>query len=159
MGGRETPGAQGSIINYELSLFRTQVVHVNSFGKFQTGQQMITPAVEYMIGCTTGQALLSVVVCLSPASQNGWETWFACTYGEDLAKLRAPVKPETSHDAVEYGGSMRKRLEEAETHLRKTSQIGPAAKYWLPRCVAAKDLRDEVEVFGRLLQVAGAMVS
>ena len=37
-----------------------------------------TAAIDYMMGCATGQAALGVVICMSTASQNGWETWFSC---------------------------------------------------------------------------------
>ena len=40
-----------------------------------------------MSACFNGNAVLSMVTCMSPAPQNGWETWFACTHGEDLNKL------------------------------------------------------------------------
>eukprot|EP01048_Picozoa_sp_COSAG05_P011034 COSAG05_NODE_1013_length_6190_cov_4.171236_5_plen_82_part_00 len=43
-----------------------------------------------MLGCCTGQARLGVIVAISQSPQNGWETWFSCTWGEMVAKLRAP---------------------------------------------------------------------
>jgi hypothetical protein len=150
--GRETPGAQGAVINYELSMLRTHVVMRNAFGAFQSGHQMVTPFVQYLIACTTGQALLSAVVCLSPASQNGWESWFACTVGEDFSKLRAAVLPETPHNAVQFALAVVKRADEAEAKLRAASQIGPGAKFYPRRLVEAQELRSEAESFSALMQ-------
>ncbi len=45
-----------------------------------------TEFIEYTKGCFDGSALLSMVVTLSPARSCGWETWFSCTYGEDLQR-------------------------------------------------------------------------
>jgi hypothetical protein len=39
-----------------------------------------------------GTAMAHMCVCVSPAGQNGWETWFSLQYGTDLAGLRAPIK-------------------------------------------------------------------
>ena len=39
-----------------------------------------------------------MIVTLSPARSCGWETWFSCTYGQDLQKLRCPVQPQASKD-------------------------------------------------------------
>ena len=56
--------------------------------KVSAPTQLGTAAVDFLSSAFDGRALLSMVVTLSPAPGSGWETWFACTYGEDLAKLR-----------------------------------------------------------------------
>ena len=95
--GREKSGNQAVIINYELSMLRTEVVNATSLHRkgvpVGPPKQLGTPASEFMSACFAGTAVLSMLVCMSPAPQNGWETWFACTYGEDLNKLRVRSRP------------------------------------------------------------------
>lgn len=101
-GGEPTIAGQGMVINYELSQLRTAVVQATEC--HQKGLPLInakaagTEFVEYTKGCFDCSALLSMIVTLSPARGCGWETWFSCTYGEDLQKLRCPVQPQRPKD-------------------------------------------------------------
>ena len=52
---------------------------------------MVPPAVWALGASATGHARLGIIVCISPAPQNGWETWFSCTWGQNASKLRAPA--------------------------------------------------------------------
>jgi len=92
-----TLGAQAFIINFELSNFRTEIkkaaaAHRRGKEPF-VSKCLTTAATEYFSQCLTGACSVAAVVCISPAPQNGWESWFACHYGEDIAKLRVPVAP------------------------------------------------------------------
>mmetsp|Transcript_27677 Transcript_27677/g.64523 ORF Transcript_27677/g.64523 Transcript_27677/m.64523 type:complete len:127 (-) Transcript_27677:37-417(-) len=119
-------------------------------------KQMSTAAIEYLSGCMTGQALLSMVVCMSTATQNGWETWFSCTYGEDLAKLRAPVKPRVQKDIAKYVKATAKDAKEKEKAHANTKTTGPSAKYVLPRKNAAFDAAQEAALAASLAGGVGA---
>lgn len=151
--GKRTAGARSAIINYELSMLRTDLVRRNQFGCFQRGRQMVTPAVEYLIGLTTGsgQALVSAIICLSPASQNGWETWFACTCGEDFSRLSAPLMPERSRDVVQYTLEITKTAAEATKKAQQTPECGPASKFFMMRQIAAQYWNTEAELLRQLL--------
>ena len=101
--GRElSTAAQGYLINYELHLLRTEIVKARD--SWRKGRKpvvsgmMSTAAVHYFLQSLTGIAVVSAVVCLSPTPQNGWETWFACTYGTDIKKMRMPVAPRKAAD-------------------------------------------------------------
>ena len=89
-------GAQAFLINFELSAFRSEIRRVaeaHRRGKKPfISKCCTTAAIEYFSQCLTGTCTVASVVCLSPAPQNGWETWFACKYGEDIARLRVPLQ-------------------------------------------------------------------
>merc|ERR1712087_973888 len=97
-GAPVTVGGQGFIVNFELSGLRTAVVQATE--QHRKRKPLVIPKglgtsfVEYASRCFSGTALLAMIVTLSPAPSCGWETWFSCTYGEDLRKLRAPVVPQ-----------------------------------------------------------------
>merc|ERR1719498_1878863 len=95
-----TVGGQGFIVNCELSGLRTAIVQATEQHKKRKPlcipKAAGTSFIEYASGCFSGTALLAMIVTLSPAPTCGWETWFSCTYGEDLNKLRAPVVPQKS---------------------------------------------------------------
>ena len=38
-----------------------------------------------------GESLISVLICLSQAPQNGWETWYSLWYGSKMAGLKVAV--------------------------------------------------------------------
>ena len=142
------------MINYELSMLRTHVVTTQMYNRFQSGKQLITPAVEYLLGSCTGQALLSMVVCMSSASQHGWETWFACTYGQDLAKLCAPVKPQKPRAAESLLAVLVKMAADAAARYEATPATGPSGKYKFIREMTAKALAEERDAIEYLLSLA-----
>ena len=77
----------------ELSGLRTAVVSATE--THRAGRPLVPPgqletdAIKYLLGCMTGDAQLSMVVCLSPASQNGWETWRVARAAVLLAECSA----------------------------------------------------------------------
>jgi hypothetical protein len=88
-------GSQAFVINNELAFFRTEIK--NAAAAHRKGRKplvskcLTTAATEYFSQCLTGLCSVAAVVCMSPAPQNGWETWFACQYGGDISRLRVPV--------------------------------------------------------------------
>lgn len=95
-----TVGGQGYIVNFELFGLRSAVVWAAA--QHRKRKKLVIPKAlglgtsfsEYASGCFSGEFLLAMIVTLSPAPSCGWETWFSCTYGEDLAKLCCPVRPQ-----------------------------------------------------------------
>ena len=115
-------GAQAYLINFELSAFRSEIKRVAE--AHRRGKKpfifkcLTTAAIEYFSQCLTGTCTVASVVCLSPAPQNGWETWFACKYGEDIARLRVPLQKCSPH-------GIDKAIEAAERRGAQAAAGGP----------------------------------
>jgi hypothetical protein len=152
--GRNPAGGQSAVTNYELSMLRTQLVR-NEFGSVRD-RQLVPPVVDYLISLLVGKrkSLVSAVICLSSASQNGWESWFSCTCGHDFSRVSTSLVPEKSHDAAKYATEIAKRATEAEQKMRDTPEDGPGSKFYLLRRATAQDLRNEANIFRQLLQAA-----
>jgi hypothetical protein len=103
--GNHSVGAQAYLINSELSMLRTAIVSAKNANrssiKFSAG--LATSMMKMIAGALTGNAMLGMIVTLSPSGANGWETWFSLEYGKDMACLRVPLqtqKPENASDAL-----------------------------------------------------------
>lgn len=153
-GKEPTVGGQGTIVNYELSALRTAVVQATEqhrMGrKMRVTKQLGTSFVEYASGCFSGSALLAMIVTLSPAPSCGWETWFSCTYGDDLRKLRAPVIPQRGLSFDKVLAAARDAAKKSADALGKTPSVGPAAKYLPRRTVQERHDAREAALFARL---------
>eukprot|EP00392_Amoebophrya_sp_AT5.2_P009212 g9240.t1 len=183
-GAEITVGGQGFIVNYELSGLRTAVVQASE--QHRKGKKLVIPKglgtsfIEYTSGCFTGSNLLAMIVTLSPAPSCGWETWFSCSYGADLRKLRCPVKPVqpccwarapgrrktltgaggggegTSTEGVleKFVKELQKKASAAQAELEQTTARGGAGakKYLLKRTINARHCAREAALWGRLLQ-------
>mmetsp|Transcript_76160 Transcript_76160/g.205436 ORF Transcript_76160/g.205436 Transcript_76160/m.205436 type:complete len:458 (-) Transcript_76160:42-1415(-) len=153
-GAPVTVGGQGFIVNYELSGLRTAVVQATEQHKKRkplvNPKQLGTSFIEYASGCFTGSALLAMIVTLSPAPSCGWETWFSCTYGDDLNKLRAPVAPQAAKPLDAVIEQAEKTATKAAADLAKTPASGPSAKYLPKRTVQARHDAREFELFTML---------
>merc|ERR550514_1830804 len=103
MAGSERPGKTGADRVGVLQI--CELMRKTDGGKNMTASQQNRTRTKYknncfgahpmlrMLGrCLVGQCWMNAVVRLSQSPQNGWETWFSCTYGEGLAKLQAPLK-------------------------------------------------------------------
>jgi hypothetical protein len=94
-------GAQAFMINYELFGICNAAIMATEYNKrhaasgkgFKPTACLSTDAVRVLGSAFGGGAFVSAIVTLSQAPQCGWETWFSCNYGRDLAMLRALVKP------------------------------------------------------------------
>uniref|UniRef100_A0A0G4I5V4 Kinesin motor domain-containing protein n=1 Tax=Chromera velia CCMP2878 TaxID=1169474 RepID=A0A0G4I5V4_9ALVE len=95
MSGKPSKGAQGILINYELSMMMSEVAvatdHHSSRKKYAPTKALSTPGVCFMGSCFTGNSKLAMIVCISQSDAFGWETWFSCQMGMHLAKLKAPL--------------------------------------------------------------------
>jgi len=129
-------GAEGGLINFELSLFATEVqtaaeAHKAKRNYIKPRGASTTDTMRFLGRSLDGYCLLAMMVCVSQAPQNGWETWFSCTYGERLARLKSPLKKMKLKN-------LQKELKSAEANARKTAKdvadtpkTGSGAK-WLP---------------------------
>merc|ERR1719247_3467629 len=92
----------GRVINGELSAIAVEVLKAKdkyaAGQKYQPPKQLVTPTIQFLGGIFDGSAKLSMVITLSLASSNGWETWFSLQYGTDLSKLSVPLKPQKPKD-------------------------------------------------------------
>jgi hypothetical protein len=90
-------GCQALVINTELHGVGAEVLRATERHlkgqPYQPPKQLITPAVKFLAACFDGTAMCHMMVCVSSAGRNGWETWFSLQYGTDLAGLRAPIRP------------------------------------------------------------------
>ena len=88
-------GCQALVINMELHGVGAEVLKATDChlkGRpYLPPKQLVTPAVKFLAACFDGTAMCHMMVCVSSAGQNGWETWFSLQYGTDLAGLRAPI--------------------------------------------------------------------
>jgi hypothetical protein len=53
----------------------------------QCPKSMTPPLICYMFKLLDGGCIMNMIICLSLAPQNGWETWFSLQYGAELNKL------------------------------------------------------------------------
>lgn len=147
-------GGQGVIVNFELSGLRTAVVQAaeqhRARRKLINPKSMGTSFIEFASGCFDGSSLLAMIVTLSPAPSCGWETWFSCKYGEDLAKLRAPVQAQRARPLDKVVDEAQKAVEKSRAELEKTPATGPASKYKFKREVTARHDQNEAEMWARL---------
>jgi len=145
---------QGIIINYELSQLRTAVVQASE--QHQKGLPLLnakalnTNFVEYAKGCFDGSALLSMIVTLSPAQGCGWETWFSCTYGIDLQKLRCPVQPQKPRSLAKLISATEAAIEKSAGELAHANNIEANNKYVVKRGVMARHEARLLEQLRRL---------
>lgn len=91
------------MINYELAEFQTCVVQATEAHKkgkkFSVSTSLTPPAVQYISQLINGSCIMNMIICLSQAPSNGWETWFSLQYGTNLAKLEVaiPKKKQVKH--------------------------------------------------------------
>merc|ERR1712046_85066 len=105
-----------------------------------------TDTMRFLSRSLDGDCLLAMMICVSQAPQNGWETWFSCQYGEQLARLKSPLKKMKLKD-------LKKELKAAETQAKKTAKeveitpkTGSGAKFLPLREAAARSAAEYLEI-------------
>ena len=116
---------------------------------------MGTSFYEYAAGCFSGDSLLSMIVTLSPAPSCGWETWFSCTYGEDLNKLHCPVVPQAKRQLQRVVSSTGTVASKSAEQLARTPATGPASKFLKKRAIQARHDATEHLLFNQLQLLLG----
>lgn len=122
-------GAQGTIINYELSMLSTEVIKAadcyTNKKKYAKPKTLVTDTVKVVGGVLDGHAVCGMIICISQAPSNGWETWFSCEMAEQLAKLKAPSIDEKIRLRADEIKGVQKKIDTAEQELAKN----PNAKF------------------------------
>ena len=84
-----SPGAQGFLINFELTMLLTLIAAASDMHK--AGKQFKLPktvgggAINFLGGACTGESRMGALICLSQSPQHGWETWFSvANYGKQV---------------------------------------------------------------------------
>jgi kinesin family protein 5 len=134
----------GKVINGELSAIAVEVLKAKdkyaAGQKYQPPKQLVTPTIQFLGGIFDGSAKLSMVITLSLASSNGWETWFSLQYGTDLAKLKVPLKPQKP-EALD---KVLEKAEKAAAFAKKEFEDKPKNKYYLFRKAKAEATAEAV---------------
>ncbi|KAK3234069.1 hypothetical protein CYMTET_55672 [Cymbomonas tetramitiformis] len=159
-GGDIPTGAQATLINFELSALSSEVIiatEQHTKGKvYKAPKSMSTDTIKFAGGCFEGKALLGMVICISQASQNGWETWFSCEMASKLAQLKAPSGKEKIRNLHKEYAAALKVAEKAQREFETTPEKGsPASKFYSLRKGAAHGARRYCEI----LETLGAKVS
>lgn len=118
------------MINYGLAELHTMIVAATEAHKkgkkFKLGSSLTPPDVLYISQLVNGSCIMNMIVCLSQAPQNGWETWFSLQYGTNMSKLEIPIpnKKPIDHKTA---------LTEAKKHQvemdKKADPKAPATKH------------------------------
>jgi acetyl esterase/lipase len=123
-------GAQCYFINFELFCLIGTILTATDFNKKNKGAgppckpkvMVDTDAMKVMGACFAGTAAVSMVVTLSQAPQCGWETWFSCKYGADVANLRTPLRGKPFVDAKKAVAASVKEIKEQVAALKAPSK-------------------------------------
>merc|ERR1719235_1923117 len=144
-------GAEGGLINFELSLFATEVQNATEAHKAKRRYvkprgTSTTDTMRFLGRSLDGYSILAMMVCISQAPQNGWETWYSCTYGERLARMKSPLKKMKLKD-------LKKELKDAQANAKKTAKdveqtpkTGSGSKYLPLREGAARSAAEYLEI-------------
>lgn len=160
--GKElSPGAQGSLINFELTQVTTAFTLATeawSKGKkYKPQTALVPPGVWYLGGCCTGHARLGVVVGISQSPQNGWETWFSCTWGANAAKLKAPCNKQKAKDVDKELKSAEKEKKAAEEAVAKADpKSASSQKYAMYRAGMVAYTTERLTNLQRLVEMRAA---
>jgi hypothetical protein len=155
-GGEPSVGAQGVIINYELHEIRSAVASATQLHRqgrvYVPPKQLSSAAVQFMGACLDGTVLLGMVVCVSQALRNGWETWFSLNYGEALAQLRVPTIAQKAVVVKKAVKKANQDMEDAVVLLAKTPKTGsPSSKYYKDREISVRETAHRVELMEILI--------
>ncbi|CAM9719388.1 unnamed protein product, partial [Heterosigma akashiwo] len=149
--GNEMPtGGQGLVINYELAMLRTEISRATEAFKggrrYNAPNQSSTETIKFLGACLDGSAQMHMVVCLSLAPQNGWETWFSLTYGADLANLRAPITLQRARHLDKALARALKEAKAAAEAVRVPPAPGaPSERFFAKKQAAARKTAEVAE--------------
>jgi len=147
--------AQAFLINTELQNFGKEVVSATTCHKrgtkYKPPQQNTTDTQRFLGSALNGRSLMCMIVTLSPAGRNGWETWFSLQYGTDLAKLAAPCRPVKPSKVDKLLEKHRKIEKEMTAWLAKTPPHGaPGSKYYPKNYCRHKDSQSYIKLLNML---------
>lgn len=130
-------GMEGGMINFELSLLATEVekatdCHQRKRRYVQPRGSTTTETLKFLGRSLSGECLMCMIVCISQAAQNGWETWFSCGYGESLAKLKAPLKKQKILKMDKAVTAAEKALAKKTKEVEDTRRGGAGRQKFVP---------------------------
>mmetsp|Transcript_21037 Transcript_21037/g.25502 ORF Transcript_21037/g.25502 Transcript_21037/m.25502 type:complete len:95 (+) Transcript_21037:261-545(+) len=88
-----------------------------------------------------------MIVCLSQAPQNGWETWFSLDYGTKFSKMTSKVRRAKSFDIKKRLIQLKKIVKETKLAVKTPPLQGSAAmKYYPVKLVNAREAEIQLEM-------------
>ncbi|KAK3262660.1 hypothetical protein CYMTET_28492 [Cymbomonas tetramitiformis] len=142
---------QGCLINFELTSLCTEVIIASEQHAkkkpYNPPKALVTDTIRFASATFQGRSLLGMVICISQASQNGWETWFSCEMAEKMAKLTAPIRTVTRHKLKTAYKKAQKAAAEMTKDFEKTDTKN---KFYALRKGQSNGMKRYVEVLERL---------
>merc|ERR1711988_1514761 len=144
-------GAQGQLINFELGALTSEIMRATE--RYKQGTQYCPPRSassafqRYTGAIMMGKTLLTTIVCLSPAPQNGLENLNSLKWGNGMAKLKAP-------NVTEKPVGIQKAYKAAVARAQQTANelaSAPLNKYWLGRKSRADHAAFNQKIMERLM--------
>eukprot|EP00421_Protoceratium_reticulatum_P001771 CAMPEP_0168360330 /NCGR_PEP_ID=MMETSP0228-20121227/2107_1 /TAXON_ID=133427 /ORGANISM="Protoceratium reticulatum, Strain CCCM 535 (=CCMP 1889)" /LENGTH=459 /DNA_ID=CAMNT_0008372997 /DNA_START=6 /DNA_END=1385 /DNA_ORIENTATION=+ len=145
-------GAQGALINMELGALTQEIMTARE--RYEKGMKYNPPKScssafqRYTGAIMMGETLLTTIVCLSPAEQNGMENLYSLRWGEGMARLRAPNVTEKPVDVDKAYAAAVKAAEKAAKEL----EGAPQNRFWLGRKTKADHSALIVRIMGGLME-------
>jgi len=131
---RTSIGAQGTMINIELSLLATEILKASDMHKkgipYKAQKELSTAASFYFCACCDGRARIGACVTISQSPQHGFESWFSLRYAEQLAACRVPLFQVTPVPVAEALQAAAQAAEEAADKFAKANPNPQGAKQW-----------------------------
>lgn len=147
-------GAQGQMINMELLALTMEIMSATQRYKqrkqYNPPKSCSTAFQRYTGAIMMGRTLLTTIVCLSPAPQNGLENLNSLKWGDGMAKLKAPNVTEKPIDIKEAHKAAVVRAQETA----KEFEGAPQNKYWLARKSRAQHAALSLQFMERLMSTA-----
>ena len=146
---------QAQLINFELQELRTLALQASEAHKankkYSPPTSNYTQAIRFVASNLDGSCRTGMVITLSQAPQNGWETWFSLNYGTTLAEIEVKLKKRKTL------GKLQELIKEAEKDKEnKAQEIAvepaeghPSRKYYGKKVAMFK----EAERFLRILNL------
>jgi len=123
----------GLIINMELMEIGKEAIKATDAHKkgrkYVPPKQLATSAMQFVGSNFDATVDVGMVVCLSQAPQNGWETWFSLEFGKNLSELKVVLKKPKSVTLSKSLKEAKEKVKSCQAALDKTPKEGPSAKY------------------------------
>jgi len=150
-------GMQAFIINYELSNLATEIQKSTEAHKrkqkYSPPRQVTTEVIKFVGACLGGSAVTSMLLCLSPANVNGWETWYSLQYGNSVSKLKVPVRKQTPVDIVRAHRMAKRKAKIAADDFSNA----PKNKYYETRRLKAAVSNQREQDLEKLMEMLDAV--
>merc|ERR1712187_935079 len=124
-------GAQGQLINFELGALTQEIMtatqRYNQGTQYCPNKSCSSAFQRYTGAIMMGKTILTTIVCLSPAPQNGLENLNSLKWGHGMSKLKAPnVKEKRINIETAYKAAV-----ELSRKTAKEFEGAPQNRFWL----------------------------